>query len=189
MIGALYALTLVGFVSIRAHYRGIWVPVERQGRAEPRERLLTSGIVLSQAVPALLWLGSDALDFAAIHLPLAVQLGGFALASCGLVLLGAVHAALGANFSPRLELRQAHTLTRTGPYARIRHPMYTSGFLLVIGQGLLTANLVVLLLPLVMLTVLVVVRLPDEEAMMRERFGEEYQAYMRQTGRLLPPLR
>jgi protein-S-isoprenylcysteine O-methyltransferase Ste14 len=32
-------------------------------------------------------------------------------------------------------------------------------------------------------------RVDDEEAMMLDRFGDEYRAYMRRTGQLLPSLR
>ena len=183
----LFSATIGGFVLIRARYRRVWTGIERTGVASLRERILTSGIVLSQLLPALLWLG-DHLSDADLPLPDAVRLSGVAVGLVGLVLLERVHAALGANFSPRLELREAHTLVRTGPYARMRHPMYTAGGLLIVSYGLLTANLIVFVLPAAMLLLLVVLRVPDEEAMLEREFGAEYRQWKGESGYFLPKL-
>jgi len=183
----LFVLIIGGFVAIRARYRAVWTGIERVGVSSRRERILTSGIVLSQLVPAVLWLG-DNLTFAALPLPDAARWIGLGIGIVGLVLLERVHAALGANFSPRLELRTDHTLVREGPYSRIRHPMYTAGALLILSYGLLTQNLIVLSVPAAMLLLLVVLRVPDEEAMLSREFGDEYQAWKKQTGIFLPRL-
>ncbi|MFT4974836.1 MAG: protein-S-isoprenylcysteine O-methyltransferase Ste14 [Myxococcota bacterium] len=186
----LFLGVLVAFVVIRAQWRQVWAHIPRQGIASTRERLLTSGIVFSQLIPAAIWLGTPALlAFADVAVPDAVRLAGLGICVASLVLLWKVHAALGAEFSPRLELREEHTLIERGPYKTIRHPMYTTGFLLTIGYGLLTANAVVGAVPFAALLLLVVLRLPDEEAMLTERFGETYTAYQQRTGRFFPPLR
>lgn len=96
-----------------------------------------------------------------------------------------VHATLGANFSPALRVRQDHALITSGPYRWVRHPMYTFGLLGWASAGLMTANWFIGL-GAIALWVFVLRRLPDEEAMMREAFGEEYRAYEERTGRLLP---
>lgn len=181
----LFSAIISGFVIIRARYRKVWTGIERTGVAPLRERILTSGIVLSQLLSAVLWLGGH-LAPADLPLPEPVRLSGLVVGVVGLVLLERVHAALGANFSPRLEIRPDHTLIRHGPYARIRHPMYTSGALLILSYGLLTANLIVLLLPAVMLALLVVLRIPDEEAMLEETFGEAYRQWRAESGYFLP---
>ena len=58
----LFSATIGGFVLIRARYRRVWTGIERTGVASLRERILTSGIVLSQLLPALLWLGDHLSD-------------------------------------------------------------------------------------------------------------------------------
>ena len=183
----LFIFIIGGFITIRGRYRSVWTGIERVGVAARRERILTSGIVLSQLVPAVLWLG-DHLAAAQLSLPGAARWLGLGIGVAGLVLLERVHAALGANFSPRLELRADHTLVRKGPYARIRHPMYTAGALLILSYGLLTSNLIVFSVPAAMLLVLVVMRIPDEETMLLRKFGAEYQAWKRETGLFLPRL-
>ena len=188
MIWKLFFIAIIGgFVIIRARYRKIWTHIQRTGVHSLRERILTSAVVLSQLLPALLWLG-DHLSGADLPLPDPLRWLGLVVGIAGLVLLERVHAALGANFSPRLEIRPDHTLIRHGPYTRIRHPMYTSGGLLIVSYGLLTTNTIVLLLPAGVLLMLVVLRVPDEEAMLEATFGDAYRQWKTESGAFLPKL-
>jgi protein-S-isoprenylcysteine O-methyltransferase Ste14 len=75
-----------------------------------------------------------------------------------------------------------------GPYRWMRHPMYTALFLLGVGFLLLTSNWAVGVPLIIALPILVAVRVGNEEALMIEQFGDEYRAYMQQTGRFLPRL-
>lgn len=178
-------LLMAGFVAIRARHRGGYVAAERTGRAQPRERRLTVGVTLGTFLPFLAYV-AGLLDAFALSAPRGVPVLGVVLGGMGLLLLARTHAALGQNFSPVLDLRAAHTLVAVGPYRFVRHPMYTSGFLLFGGMGLTSLNPALAGPPLLALAVLVLLRLPDEEAMMAERFGDAWHAYARTTGRLLP---
>jgi protein-S-isoprenylcysteine O-methyltransferase Ste14 len=64
--------------------------------------------------------------------------------------------------------------------------MYTFFYILVISTALISANLFVGIFGIGAWTLLYVVRIGDEEEMLVEEFGEEYQEYMMSTGRLLP---
>jgi protein-S-isoprenylcysteine O-methyltransferase Ste14 len=95
------------------------------------------------------------------------------------------HAVLGRFWSPYLQLRPGHRLMTEGPYARIRHPMYSAIVGWLISLGLVAASWVPLILAaLGVLNFLL--RIRGEEKMMLEQFGDEYREYMKQTGRLLP---
>ena len=106
------------------------------------------------------WLKSSILAFALLGLlviPAAYALIGFparldrpfipAFAWLGLAplcvalwLFRRSHVDLGRNSSISLEIREQHALVKTGVYRFIRHPMYTSFFLLGLTQMLLLSN-------------------------------------------------
>ena len=107
---------------------------------------------------------------------------GFAL---GIVSLGFwiwTQVALGKDWSPQLQLREDHHLVTTGPYARIRHPLYTAMFGYGTSLALVTANWVFIIFA-VMIIAGSAARVPKEEQMMIKEFGEEYEAYMQKTGK------
>jgi protein-S-isoprenylcysteine O-methyltransferase Ste14 len=104
-----------------------------------------------------------------------------------LFLLWTFHS-LGKNLTDTVVTRRAHTLVTHGPYRWVRHPFYVVGFLWCLSLSLLTANWLLALLGGAALSMLVI-RTRVEEAKLIERFGDEYRAYARRTGRFFPLLR
>ncbi|MBB4277097.1 protein-S-isoprenylcysteine O-methyltransferase [Rhizobium mongolense] len=96
------------------------------------------------------------------------------------------HKELGRNWSVTLEIRDQHQLICSGPYAFVRHPMYTSFLLMGLGQAFLLSNWVVGLAGLIGFAVLFFLRVDKEERMMLEIFGPQYRAYMDRTKRIIP---
>ncbi len=96
-----------------------------------------------------------------------------------------VHYVLDREWSVILKLQVDHQLITSGPYRRICHPMYTVLLVYMLSWVLVSASLSFLVYYAVS-GFLIVVRIPREERMMLEKFGEEYRVYMRRTGRLLP---
>ncbi len=92
---------------------------------------------------------------------------------------------LGKEWSPQLQLRKQHHLVTTGPYSRIRHPLYTAMMGYGASLALVTANWIFIALVVLMIGGLFA-RVPREEQMMIGEFGEEYRAYMQRTGRFWP---
>ncbi|MEM7339934.1 MAG: isoprenylcysteine carboxylmethyltransferase family protein [Actinomycetota bacterium] len=134
------------------------------------------------------WLISPDLIPGSIDLPAWAHWFGIALAETGVVLLAAVHVALGVHFSGTLHLREDHQLVRSGPYARIRHPMYTSFLLLFVGLSLVMANVPLAVLMLSSQAWVIGWRLPIEEAQLADRFGHRWDEYRAGTGALVPTL-
>lgn len=181
----LFLMVLLGFVIVRTVYRRRR-DEPRQAVRPARERWLTRTMTLGVAVPSVLWLGSPALGFADLPLPEVLGWLGYGIGLGGVALLAWAHDTLGRNFSPWLELRGEHVLVTEGPYRWVRHPIYTAGLLVVLGGGLTSGNLIVLLCPAATLGLLLAVRLRDEEAMLAAHFGEAYERWAERTGRLLP---
>ena len=188
MSRCLFLMVLLGFVVVRVAFRRR-AGQDRSAVKPARERWLTRAVAAAVILPAVGWLGTPALGFADLPLPEALGWIGYVTALLGVGLLAWAQFTLGANFSPWLEIRNEHGLTTEGPYRWVRHPIYKEGFVIILGCGLLTANALVLLCPTTMFLVLLVFRLPDEEAMLERQFEEEYRAWARRTGRLMPRLR
>jgi protein-S-isoprenylcysteine O-methyltransferase Ste14 len=96
------------------------------------------------------------------------------------------HVDLGRNWSISLQVREQHALVKTGIYRLIRHPMYSSFFLLGIAQMLLLPNWFAGLSGIAGAGLLFAFRVRREERMMLESFGDDYRAYMAQTKRIIP---
>jgi protein-S-isoprenylcysteine O-methyltransferase Ste14 len=138
---------------------------------------------------AITWLVSADLLPTSVDLPTWLHWVGIGLAEAGVALLVAVHLALGVHFSGTLHLRDDHQLVRTGPYATIRHPMYTSFLLLFSGLSLLIADIAIAAILLGSQIWVLAWRLAKEERQLADRFGAEWGRYQATTGALVPPLR
>ncbi|MCJ7789357.1 MAG: isoprenylcysteine carboxylmethyltransferase family protein [Candidatus Atribacteria bacterium] len=123
-----------------------------------------------------------------VDFPIWLRWLGTLFAFIGVVLWIYSQAVLGKYWSPQLQVQNEHKIITSGPYRVIRHPIYTSMFIWVIGLALFTANMVFALLAL--LTIIgLILRVPKEEKMMIEQFGDEYKKYMQITGRFFPRFR
>lgn len=106
--------------------------------------------------------------------------------SASLWLFRRSHVDLGRNWSISLQVRSHHTLVKTGVYRLIRHPMYSSFFLLGLSQMLLLPNWLAGASGLIGVALLFVFRVRREEHMMLQTMGDEYRDYMTSTKRLIP---
>ncbi len=112
---------------------------------------------------------------------------GFILGMAAVLFWTWTQVALDRQWSPQLQLTKGHQLITVGPYARIRHPLYSAMFGWGIALALLTANWIFVGIGALMVIGLLW-RVPKEEQMMLEAFGDEYKIYMGRTGRFLPRL-
>ena len=92
--------------------------------------------------------------------------------------------ALGRYWSMQIELRKDQPLVRTGPFAWVRHPIYTAA-LLETASALVLCQAYWSMIPAVTVLVpCVLLRIKLEERAMLAHFGEHYAAYMKEV----PPL-
>ena len=131
------------------------------------------------------FLGANWIDAFSFPLPGWLRWTGFALGVVAVIFWTWTQVTLDTQWSAQLQLTKAHHLVTTGPYARIRHPLYAGIFGWCVALSLLTANWI--FVAVCVLSILGLSwRVPKEEQMMIEAFGGEYKAYMQRTGRFFP---
>lgn len=92
---------------------------------------------------------------------------------------------LASNWSSSVTIKHDHELITTGPYAAVRHPIYTgilAGFL---GSAIALAQ-VRGVISFVLIFIVLWAKLRTEEKWMRAQFGEIYATYAQQTAALVP---
>ena len=109
---------------------------------------------------------------------------GVALAVAGMMLAVWARAHIGGNWSGTVTVKEGHALVTTGPYAAIRHPIYTGLLLGILGTALAISEWRGII-ALALATFAFVRKLRVEEARMGETFPE-YDSYRRRTAALVP---
>lgn len=117
----------------------------------------------------------------------AVVMAGLTLTAIGIAFAVWARFYIGQNWSSAVSIKVGHQLVRTGPYAWVRHPIYSGLLLAMIGtalvlresRGLLATGL---------LWVAFWMKSRMEEGFMLKAFGSVYEDYSRSTGALVPHL-
>jgi protein-S-isoprenylcysteine O-methyltransferase Ste14 len=125
--------------------------------------------------------------WSSVRLPAPVRWVGAVLAAATLPLSWWILESLCRNVTPTVATRARHELVTAGPFRWVRHPLYATGTTFFASLSVVAANWFMGLASLSVL-VMLLVRLPEEEGRLLERFGGEYAEYMERTGRLLPRL-
>jgi len=94
---------------------------------------------------------------------------------------------LGNRFSGLVAIQPGHTLVTDGIYGVIRHPSYAGLLICSLGWALVFRSTAGVILALLLIPPLIA-RINAEEALLRETFGAEYDAYRARTSRLIPGL-
>ncbi len=149
--------------------------------------LRSAGLALMLSMAAYV-LSPRRMEWSRLDLSPWLRWSGAGLGAASLPLAHWVFSSIGANITPTVTTRRDHELVTDGPYRWVRHPLYSVGSTFWISLSLLAANWFMGLASVVVL-VMLLVRLPKEEARLIERFGDEYRAYTERTGCLLPRLR
>lgn len=110
---------------------------------------------------------------------------GAALTAIGLLFTVWARIHLGRNWSGIVTVKQDHELVATGPYALVRHPIYSGLLLAFVGSALARGDcagaLAVLIASLALWR-----KWRLEERWMRQQFGDRYEAYRQRVSALVP---
>lgn len=180
---ALYLLAAATRAPYARAARKLPVRSDRRRRAE---MLLLIPVSLGLMLLPLLEVFSPWLDGFEMGLPIWARVLGLFGFACSVAIHGWTHRVLATNWSPVLEIREDHNLVTTGPYRLVRHPMYAGFLLWAWSQGVALSNWLVLVAGVGTFSLMYLSRVRHEEALLREAFGAEYDAYVARTGRLFP---
>ncbi len=183
-------LTARMYFNLKVHQQGERIMPDRQAILREGVGLFATRFVAFFILIAILvlyaihhpWLA--ALD---VYFPPALRWIGAILGLLSIGLTVWVELDLGRQFSPQLQIRQAHQLVTNGPYAYVRHPLYTAFDGFGLSLALVSANWFFVGFFIVSVVGLWY-RVPKEERMLLDQFGEEYRLYMGRTGRFFPKL-
>jgi len=118
-------------------------------------------------------------DVAALaYLGVALTAGGIAFAIWARV-------ALGQNWSSQVTLKQGHELIRRGPYALVRHPIY-SGLLLALAGSALAIGRGGCILGWSLVAATYAVKIRQEEQLMKQTFPDAYPQYAERVKAFIP---
>ena len=95
---------------------------------------------------------------------------------------------LGKEWSITARLVEGHKLATSGPYAYVRHPIYTGMLGMLLATGLAISRWTALLVALVVFFVGTMIRIRSEEKLLREAFGKEFDDYARSVRTIIPGL-
>jgi protein-S-isoprenylcysteine O-methyltransferase Ste14 len=157
--------------------------VQREGLPMFLVRVIAFFVLL--AVLILYGFGSPWMRSLAVPFPGWLRAAGFFLALVSLIFEIWTQTVLDKEWSPQLQLQSDHRLVTTGPYARMRHPIYTALVGWAAGFALVTANWIFVAFA-ILTPMFFFLRVPREEKMMLDQFGGEYREYIKRTGRFFP---
>jgi protein-S-isoprenylcysteine O-methyltransferase Ste14 len=120
-------------------------------------------------------------------LPVAPGFGviGVALAASGLLLAVVARRALGRNWSGEVTTKVDHTLVTNGPYAVVRHPIYSSAFLMYGGTALASGEIHALV-GIALVAIAYARKIPMEEKVLSAEFGPAWKDYRGRTKAIIP---
>jgi protein-S-isoprenylcysteine O-methyltransferase Ste14 len=164
-----------------------WLRVKRTKSTEAvAQRLLT----IAPMLLAFELLFSDSLRVGPLSLRFVpaqdwIAWSGIALTSLGVTIAIWARYCIGQYWSSRVTLKEDHRVIRSGPYALVRHPIYTGMQFAAVGTALVAGEWrgVVAVIVIGAAHSRKALR---EEALLTRELGEEYASYRRGTGFLLP---
>ncbi len=128
---------------------------------------------------------SDPLAFRIIPHVDALAWTGIALCIVGLAFCIWARFTLGQNWSGSVTLKGGHELITRGPYALVRHPIYTGLLTMFVATVLVLGHVAgIIAMPLVFVSIWITLR--HEEKLMLQKFPDQYAAYQRRVKRLIP---
>jgi protein-S-isoprenylcysteine O-methyltransferase Ste14 len=119
-----------------------------------------------------------------LEVGLAIVTVALAVASIWLVMVAV--RTLGKEWSVTARLVEGHKLITSGPYRRVRNPIYTAMFGMLLATGLAISHWLALPVAVVVFAIGTRLRIQSEEQLLREAFGTEFESYAHNVPAVFP---
>lgn len=173
-------------------FAGIFIFRKKQPNAPDQKRDRTSipGVALQALAYAIVWTvhrqfftplvaGVEWLELLSAAVAIVAAIGS-------VVLIMAAVKTLGKEWSITARMVENHKLATEGPYARVRHPIYTGMLGMLLATGLAISHWIALVAAIVIFAIGTLIRVRIEERLLRETFGQRFEEYARHVPALLP---
>jgi protein-S-isoprenylcysteine O-methyltransferase Ste14 len=155
-----------------------------------RERTSIIGIALQGVSYALVWTirrpsftpivsAGKAVEIVAALLTMALAVGSVWFCSAAV-------RTLGKQWSLAARVLEGHRLVTEGPYSVVRNPIYTGMFGMLLATALAISHWIGLVTAIAVFAIGTAIRVHSEEKLLREMFGEEFEAYTRKVPAVVP---
>jgi len=151
-----------------------------------RQSALRTGVIVVAVAVIHVFGKTHGLRIAQVYQAHSVILGaiGTVLVLLGVALAIFARVHLGRNWGMPMSRKADPELVTGGPYAYVRHPIYTGILLAMLGSAV--GESFYWALPLVLFTPYFIYSARREEELMCEQFPSQYPDYMRRTGMIVP---
>jgi len=86
-------------------------------------------------------------------------------------------------------IKKGHRLIREGPYSYVRHPIYLSSFIVIMGFIMISKSIFSLVYCIFICIPYGLYKISLEEEILEKRFGKSFRTYKKNTPMILPTLK
>jgi protein-S-isoprenylcysteine O-methyltransferase Ste14 len=192
-LSTLHALFLVLVAVSWVAFAAVFVFRPRGAPSSEKQRASGSilGVVLQGLSYAIACFGRPHLGASpSRHPALAVAVDVLMVCTAGasVALVAAAVRTLGRQWSFTARTIEGHELITSGPYMIVRHPIYTGMLGLLIATGLAVRHWIGLVIAIPVFVAGTVIRTRNEDTVLRESFGTQFDEYARRVPAFIPRL-
>ncbi len=181
-------LSWLMFIVVFAIFLRQRAPSGPDSKREPKSIL---GIALQGVSYAIIWtfrrqpftpIVAPASEVLSITLALITM----ALAVGSVWFVSAAVRSLGKQWSLAARVLEGHKLITSGPYRIVRNPIYTGMLGMLLATSLAISHWMALLIGVLIFAIGTLIRVRSEERLLREAFGQEFEAYAERVPAVIP---
>lgn len=183
------AVVALGFLAFVVAVISARRRVEAEGSNATRSRQSVVGIIIQALGFVAATFGPQRVGLDPLGAPALVEAAAVAalIATC-VALFIASSQAMGRNWSLVARTRDDHQLVQGGPFAYLRHPIYTGLFLMMVSLAIAFGHTRQLLVAVPLYALGTWLRIAVEEQLLRTKFGSGYDTYAARVKRFVPGL-